>query len=446
MSRALPVQLDPLPGESLPGYTHRLAGRLGVTPRVLLAHSGLTRTEDPPPFWGLIAAPGTTETIARMWSLYPEQIQAMTVAAVPGMDLRDLYAGNPRGVARNAQRRQWLLLSSTRTCPHCWADGYRGKVDWLLPWTVWCPTHHTPLADHPPGQRPPPAGQSTAPPSHPETCVSPEVAAAAAVPREQPSADVWGAEVSAFDAWQAWRAVACLLAAGKALPRWTARPWLSPPRPVPTMAALLTAAHPIVTARDPGRAADLLLHAAPHLSAIHKTGGLNDHTGPNPHLAPLQDALATRLGRPGTVLRRHAAQISLLHPDLGPADLPTLAHPDWLPSPWLAITAPHPLLQRAVLAAAMARMVGAPTWAAAAEHLGYSPATLTHWTRYTLSRLPDGAKTHLAAAAHTALAQTRPAPTPDRPITPLGSLDDLRRWAEGHPPTTPRKPGPPPGG
>ncbi|MEI6621229.1 MAG: hypothetical protein WCP28_04910, partial [Actinomycetes bacterium] len=207
--------------------------------------------------------------------------------------------------------------------------------------------------------------------------------------------DLWGSAVASFDAWQAWRGVICLLTAAEAVPRWTPRPWLSPPNDTAMLRAL-TSAHPIIEARTPAEAAELLAVAAPKLREMHAVGALRTAVGNRRVLQPVLGHLDEQLGRPSSTLRNKAQQISLLHPEARIDWIPTLPPPHRLPAAWRSASTPSPLLQRAVLAGAAARIVGASTWAEAAYHLGFNGERMARWVRYVLPLLGPSAKLQLA--------------------------------------------------
>lgn len=126
--RPLPRSLDPLPGESLPGYLLRLAHRLDRSPGRIAILTGLRQE-----------VRGRSERVSVHSLLHLEAATAATFAHATRLSLQEVA-----GLA------SWVLTQSTRYCPHCLAGdgsaiqqahGGAWQKLWRLPVVFACTTH-----------------------------------------------------------------------------------------------------------------------------------------------------------------------------------------------------------------------------------------------------------------------------------------------------------------
>ncbi len=151
----LPRSLDPLTGESLPGYLLRLSHRLRLPPGYLAQRTGLTTGGSG--FLGarhlLNLAPPAAAAFAQATRLDAEEVTALTLAP-----LRLHYP--PVAVSTQPTRLSadpWLFTSASRYCPACLAGdgspiqdqlGGAWKRSWRLPVVFICPQHQVFLHHH----------------------------------------------------------------------------------------------------------------------------------------------------------------------------------------------------------------------------------------------------------------------------------------------------------
>jgi hypothetical protein len=157
--RPLPRSLDPLPGESLPGYVLRLAHRLERAPGRIAVLTGLGRqlprrsTLVVPASQLLHLPPAPAATFARATRLSPREVAGLCLDSVraryPPVDLT-WQAGAPRQASGIAGLASWIFTRSTRYCPQCLAGdgsaiqqahGAAWQKLWHLPPVFACTTH-----------------------------------------------------------------------------------------------------------------------------------------------------------------------------------------------------------------------------------------------------------------------------------------------------------------
>jgi len=157
--RPLPRSLDPLAGESLPGYVLRLAHRLERAPGRIAVLTGLGRqlprrsTLVVPAGQLLHLQPATAATFARATRLSAQEAAGLCLDSVrarfPPVDLT-WQAGAPRQASGIAGLASWIVSRSTRYCPQCLAGdgsaiqqthGGAWQKLWHLPAVFACTIH-----------------------------------------------------------------------------------------------------------------------------------------------------------------------------------------------------------------------------------------------------------------------------------------------------------------
>jgi len=143
--RPLPRSLDPLPGESLPGYLLRLAHRLDLTPAELGRFLGLAPASRYDCLRRQILLGISDDALASftcMTRLSPSEARGLTLA-----DRRDHYPpisqSLPKAGAPRPQIDGWLFSGFSRCCPRCLSDGDSPlwKKEWHLPVVFACTRH-----------------------------------------------------------------------------------------------------------------------------------------------------------------------------------------------------------------------------------------------------------------------------------------------------------------
>ncbi len=162
----LPRSLDPLPGESLPGYVLRLAHRLDRTPARLLELAGLPTSNGMRMGPVTHLAPSAAHRFATMTRLTVDEVERMCLSTLADRysPLQPSYLGRRRNPARLASAEPWVFGRWSRYCPQCLAGdgspiqnlhGGAWQRIWRLPPVFACTRHRRLLADRCPGCRQP---------------------------------------------------------------------------------------------------------------------------------------------------------------------------------------------------------------------------------------------------------------------------------------------------
>lgn len=404
----LAVVVSPDDGESLVGLLARTARYMGMATLELIRHLRLHSMSGRPHNLHLPIDPSVRPWVHEVLDISDAELDQLSVARFPPFSR--VPTGAPVNTAAlRLQRQYWWRFSGDRFCPACLEQRQRWWLKWQHPWAFACTIHGVLLKQE--------CGSCGAPSSligdaettdlrcscgaawaaAPTVMAAPEAVEAQAVldrvidARRSP---VFGRQRSSLDALGAWRATAALFAGTEAVPRWALRPWLTPPDPAITGAAM-AAALPVVRAPSPERGAEAL--RATFEDGV-LTNLIRDRLPGRSSLAPVLDAWQTSRPRVATRLDHVKAQGTDLSAT-GPRPLPTLAPLNLLPPEWRFAGAPHVLLRRCAVSLAAARVTGAVTWQEAGAFIGVSARYAPRVTRYVIERSSGDAPRFLSDAA-----------------------------------------------
>ena len=137
----LPIMVDPMEGEALISWCHRLGARLGFRPRET-AHMLSVDTSDPT--WWQRPRPETLLSISRRTGVSTKRVQAMTLLDWKGLSSQitfgQIVGRGTRDLHRPGRTSQFCVV-----CPQCLVDDREAwfRLDWLTGWATVCPTHGT---------------------------------------------------------------------------------------------------------------------------------------------------------------------------------------------------------------------------------------------------------------------------------------------------------------
>lgn len=449
----LPVESPPGTGEALPGYLARIARLVGVTPATVYEHLGLRLAGHTQRYVHLVLPAGQMRHVAEALGQPAFVLAHSLLQDFRGLNLRMLAGPSASGAHRDAQRAQWLFMSGTRYCPRCVDEGRPWLNEWQLPWAYACPRHRALLIGtcRSCGLRPDLVVRHgrAAPTSDLDHCscgrpwVETGVEPARVTQRQiqwqtslfrsaaGASGRLWGSTVPGAAHLAAWRAACALSADSPGLVQWARRPYLVPPQSASQTAAAVAKASSVMNARTIAAAAD----AFGQLVGGRAGWGEAIVWDRIPKSSPLAAVAIEWLRQSGRsyvqLARTRQAALELVAVDL--ARIPTLASPDRLPAGWAAASRPDPVMRRATLSLATARLAGAGTWSDAGEALGIDGLYASHLVRYTLRCIGPAAAADLTRAAFAYAADLRKSASPAaRPSgARLGRFVELRQFERG---------------
>ncbi len=143
--RWLPLQLQPLKGESIDSWLEASARAMGGTVGTLAAAAKLPATAKPP--WLTCLPPAQAQLLAAATGVPPESFEAMTLSKYDGTALHIAA-----GTERLDPKFPFGALPRSRFCPACLREtGGRWQLRWRLGWSFACLEHNCILVDQCPG-------------------------------------------------------------------------------------------------------------------------------------------------------------------------------------------------------------------------------------------------------------------------------------------------------
>lgn len=426
----LPLALAPLDNESWPSYLTRRAAQHGTTLAELGTHLGLRDGRGRwPGRFGIELAPYDVQRLAPILGLVPTEIENMQLSSYDQLafDLTGLANDSPIAATRATAHAAWVWLAGSTFCPLCLAeDDGAWCLRWRIPWITACVRHGVALRGScatcggvpglgnrlngsapprvtaaPDGRRcphPEPDGatcgadlstQRTAQ-ADPRRLARAQQMAELASGKRSPVAGVERTSLHALRAWQSAIGIAVRLGAVDAGDWGRTHRWANPPRDPDLVDRLLESVEPLVNAKEPESAADVLdgwLCSAGIGSPNANT--FSRITQPSAALQPVIEEVLSRRGRAHTLIQRRLVGqdgLALDQRGWGVHDVPQLVWPCALPEHLRHSTKPDQRILRAVVSMILVRMcTDAKDWVEAGAALGFPPDKSRNWSRYVFS-------------------------------------------------------------
>ena len=137
----LPIMVDPMEGEALISWCHRLGARLGFCPRETARMLGVDSRD---PAWWQRPRPETLLAISRRTGVSMKRVQTMTLLDWKGLSSQrtsgQIVGRGTRDLHRPGTTGQFCVV-----CPQCLVDDREPwlRLDWLTGWATVCPVHGT---------------------------------------------------------------------------------------------------------------------------------------------------------------------------------------------------------------------------------------------------------------------------------------------------------------
>lgn len=443
MTTALPIQLEPRTDETWHSFLTRTAAAHDCTVSTLALHLGVRDAHGNwPAYYGIKVAGDWAGRASAVLGLTVPDLRAMHLEALDqvALDLRPLGGQPGIQTTRRAAHASWVHLSGSSYCPRCLAEDPSWRLSWRLPWTTVCLHHQLLLVSACPDcggiagrnnryNASVPARTALTPDGR--LCEQPRTGTAVACAADLSQAraavattaargraellasiiggnrgTVVGTSYTALQTLQAWRhAIGLARHFEVADTDWgRLHRWGTPPRDPAVVDQLLAAAEPLVTAPDPGAAADVLDRwcssagiRSPNVDTFRRA------SLPSAGLQPVIDTLVRRNGRAHVLAqRRLSIEVVADMQHWTCDDVPQLVWSCALPPHLRTSRKPDQLILRTVVALIVARLrSGATDWATTAALLGLPSRRARGWTRHSFSSAhgPD-LKGELIAAAH----------------------------------------------
>ena len=139
----LPLSLDAAEGESLFGFTSRLAAYWEQPLSTVFVASGLAPNESyraRPQGFGVFLSRTEVETFALTTALAPQDVRSMLLSRYDGIAFSaSQLTGGVGGRVRRLGCSEWVFITSSHYCPTCLYDtasiGSPWRIEWKLPWS-----------------------------------------------------------------------------------------------------------------------------------------------------------------------------------------------------------------------------------------------------------------------------------------------------------------------